>query len=86
MMMDTKLRHFLIQLDQGDGVFHPGDLVSGHLVVDLSEEITFSKIKVELAGRAEVHWTETEPVRPQVIKHLHFHIFSVKPKNCSIAF
>ena len=69
MMVDNKLRHFLIQLDQGDRVFQPGDLVSGRLIVDLREEISFNKIKLELAGGAEVHWTETDPVRPEVTKH-----------------
>ena len=65
-----KLKDFQIQLEEPERVFLPGDLVSGQLLVNLSEEITFSKIQVQLVGRGDVHWTETVPVplTPQVNK------------------
>ena len=57
-----KLKDFLIQLEEPERVFLPGDLVSGQLLVNLSEETTFSNIKLQLVGKGEVHWTETVPV------------------------
>ena len=71
--MMRKLKHFLLQFDQPQRVLIPGDLVSGHLIVDLNEQINFSKIKVEVAGRADVHWRETVrvPLTVQVNKHSH---------------
>ena len=57
----SQLTDFLIQFDQPQRVFRPGDLVSGQLLVNLSEQITFSKIEVELVGEGHVYWTETVP-------------------------
>ena len=53
--MNTK-----IMLHHSQCVFLPGDLVSGHLIVDLSEQINFKKIQVTLVGRADVRWIEGE--------------------------
>ena len=50
----------IIQFNQDHREFLAGDLVSGQLKVDLSEQITFRKIQVTLVGRAEVRWTEGE--------------------------
>ena len=58
----SKLKDFLLQFDQPECVFLPGELVSGQLLVSLSKEITFSKIRVQLVGKAEVLWTEAVPV------------------------
>ena len=53
------LRDFLIKFDKPQPVYFPGDVVSGQLVVNLSEQKNFKKIKVELVGKGKVFWQET---------------------------
>ena len=53
------LRDFLIKFDKPQPVYFPGDVVSGQLVVNLSEQKTFKKIKVELVGKGNVFWQES---------------------------
>ena len=52
------LKDFLIRFDRSTRVFFPGDVVSGQLVLNLTDTKKFKKIKVELVGKGEVHWTE----------------------------
>ena len=56
------LRDFLIKFDKPQPVYFPGDVVSGQLVVNLSEQKKFKKIKVELMGWGNVSWRETRRV------------------------
>ena len=49
------LRDFLIKFDKPQPVYFPGDVVSGQLVVNLSEQKSFKKIKVRLEpSRSEI--------------------------------
>jgi len=61
-------------------VFLPGDVVSGHLIVDLSEQITFKKIKVKVVGKAKVEWTK---VRQTFTCSLYLEKFNYKDKLSS---
>ena len=40
-------------------VFFSGQTINGRILVNLSEHKKLSKIKVQLVGRGEVHWTES---------------------------
>ena len=50
------LREFLIQLNKPEPVYVAGDVVSGQLMINLSKQKTFKKIKVELVGKGDVEW------------------------------
>lgn len=56
------LNNFIIQFEKPLKVYFSGEVVTGRVVVDLSSEKTFRKIKLELVGRGSVHWTETRTV------------------------
>ena len=59
------LKDFLIQFDKPVRVYFPGEVVTGKLLINLTEQKSFKKIKVELVGKGEVLWTETRTVNNQ---------------------
>ena len=56
------LSNFNIQFDKPLKVFFSGEVVTGQVIVDLTDQKKFRKIKLELVGRGEVHWTETRRI------------------------
>ena len=53
------LNDFNIEFDEPLKVFFSGKVINGRVMIDLSQEKKFRKIKLELVGRGEVHWTES---------------------------
>ena len=56
------LSNFNIQFDKPLKVFFSGEVVNGRVMIDLSQEKKFRKIKLDLVGRGEVQWTEQRTV------------------------
>ena len=56
------LNNFNIQFEKPLKVFFSGEVVNGRVMIDLSQEKKFRKIKLELVGRGEVQWTERRTV------------------------
>ena len=56
------LSNFNIQFEKPLKVFFSGEVVNGQVIVDLTDQKKFRKIKLELVGRGEVHWTETRRI------------------------
>ena len=50
---------FVIDVDNGDGVFYPGSIISGRVNLQTSDEKKLRGIYLTLVGRAYVHWSET---------------------------
>ena len=50
---------FVIDLDNGDGVFYPGSTVSGRVNVQTSDQKKLRGIYLTLVGRAYVNWSES---------------------------
>ena len=49
---------FVIDVDNGDRVFHSGDTISGRVNLQTSKEKKSRGISLTLVGRAIVKWTE----------------------------
>ena len=56
------LNNFNIQFEKPLKVFFSGEVVNGRVMIDLSQEKKFRKIKLELVGRGEVEWSEQKIV------------------------
>lgn len=54
-----KLRAFIIELDNPQGVFFAGNFVSGRLHIELDAEMNMREIRLKFKGAANVYWTET---------------------------
>jgi len=52
------LRLFDVRLDNPGGVYYGGNVVTGMVVLQLSEEKKARGVRVELTGESSVHWTE----------------------------
>ncbi|CAH1261425.1 ARRDC3 [Branchiostoma lanceolatum] len=50
-----KLRQFAIELDEGKDVFHGGECVKGHVVVELAKEIAHERMCLRLQFRGHSH-------------------------------
>ncbi|XP_077984424.1 arrestin domain-containing protein 3-like [Glandiceps talaboti] len=55
-----KLRGFFIEFQDERDVYNAGDVISGNVVIDLTEEKTLSAISMRFVGKADVYWTEEE--------------------------
>ena len=51
-----------IEFDEPLKVFFSGKVINGRVMIDLSQEKKFRKIKLELVGRGEVEWSEQKTV------------------------
>ena len=54
------LKDFLIQFDKPVRVYFPGEVITGKLLINLTEQKSFKKIKVELVGKGDVEWVHTD--------------------------
>lgn len=54
-----KLRAFIIELDNPQGVFFAGNCVSGRLYIELDAEMNMREIRLKFKGAANVYWTES---------------------------
>ncbi|XP_056022794.1 arrestin domain-containing protein 3-like [Ostrea edulis] len=53
-----KLKSFQIDFDNVQGVFAPGQTITGRAVVDLESEMKMKEIRVSCVGKAHVGWSE----------------------------
>ncbi|XP_013417446.1 arrestin domain-containing protein 3 [Lingula anatina] len=53
-----KLNVFAISLPNQYAVYHAGEVVQGHVLVELNEPMKMRGVRIELKGFAYVHWTE----------------------------
>ena len=56
------LTNFNINFEKPLKVFFSGEEVRGQVLMNLSSQKNFRKIKLEIVGRGEVHWTESRTV------------------------
>ncbi|XP_064608771.1 arrestin domain-containing protein 3-like [Liolophura sinensis] len=54
-----KLKCFEIVLVDNKSVFHPGERVSGQVVVELKGDMKMRSLRIFMRGVAKVHWTES---------------------------
>lgn len=47
-------KHFAIALDENRHIFHPGETISGVLLLNTDKELTLRSIRVELIGMGRV--------------------------------
>ncbi|KAK6180275.1 hypothetical protein SNE40_012462 [Patella caerulea] len=55
-----KLNMFAITFSNPQGVFEGGQLIQGHVTVELNAEIKMRGIRLHFEGGARVHWTESK--------------------------
>ncbi|XP_041369217.1 arrestin domain-containing protein 17-like [Gigantopelta aegis] len=53
-----KLTVFEIVLSNQQCVYYPGQMLQGHVIVELSEEMKMRGIRLQFYGGSQVHWTE----------------------------
>ncbi|KAL5005445.1 hypothetical protein ScPMuIL_018901 [Solemya velum] len=53
-----KLNIFEITLNDALGVFYAGQILQGHVTVELNEGMKMREIRLKFEGKAYVHWTE----------------------------
>ena len=53
------LNDFQIHFERPNRTFFSGEVINGQVLINLSSEKKFRKIKLELVGSGRVHWTET---------------------------
>ncbi|GFR83465.1 arrestin domain-containing protein 3-like [Elysia marginata] len=53
-----KLSLFAISLDNPAGVYYAGSMIQGHVTVQLNESMKMRGIRLNIEGKARVHWTE----------------------------
>lgn len=54
-----KLKCFEIYLDSNKSVYHPGERVTGQVIVELKGDMKMRSLRVFMRGVAKVHWTES---------------------------
>ena len=54
------LNDFNIQFEKPHKIFFSGEVVKGQVIVDLSQEMKFLEIKLELVGWGKVQWAEVQ--------------------------
>lgn len=52
----VKIDNFEIVFDKAYPVFHPGEKVSGNIIIRLSEKIRINFILLEMKGESRVWW------------------------------
>ncbi|XP_062597207.1 arrestin domain-containing protein 17-like [Saccostrea cucullata] len=55
-----KLRAFYIELENQQGVFFPGQIINGRLVIELDAEMKMREISLTFKGLAHVYWYYTQ--------------------------
>lgn len=55
-----KVEFFQINLDKPNGIYSPGEFLSGKLVLKVSERFKINALNINLEGNARVHWTESQ--------------------------
>ena len=53
------LNDFQVLFERPNKTYFSGEILNGQILVNLSSEKNFRKIKLELVGSGRVHWTET---------------------------
>ena len=54
------LNEFKVFFDRPNKTYFAGEIVNGQILINLNCEKIFQKIKIELVGRGDVHWTENK--------------------------
>ena len=49
-------------MDNPTGVYRPGDMVSGQVVIQLDGEMHLNQLDIKLKGKAKCSWKETKSV------------------------
>lgn len=55
-----KVKEFDINLYNASGVFYPGQVIAGNVILELTEPMTMRGIQLTFVGSANVHWSENE--------------------------
>ena len=55
-----KLKNIEIYFVNNKSVYHPGEIVSGNVIIESRGQVKINSLKVFIRGIGKVHWTETK--------------------------